>query len=168
MENLGDKPLSRLVSIGEAAQIKGVSIDTLRQLEKEGKISAVRTSGGHRRYELSDLIPYSDENKKTIVYCRVSSHDQKADLVLQSLVLAAYCESHSRAYEIIQDGVGAELQKEGTLRSLIEYILDEQVDRLIVTHLDRLLRFGSELIFALCEHFGVEVLRHEPQGRLIF
>lgn len=33
-----------------------------------------------------------------------------------------------------------------------------QVDRLVITHKDRLLRFGSELIFALCEHFGVEVV----------
>jgi putative resolvase len=32
------------------------------------------------------------------------------------------------------------------------------VNRLVITHKDRLLRFGSELIFSLCEHFGVEVI----------
>jgi predicted site-specific integrase-resolvase len=34
----------------------------------------------------------------------------------------------------------------------------KQVDRLVLTHKDRLLRFGAELIFSLCEQFGVEVV----------
>jgi predicted site-specific integrase-resolvase len=29
---------------------------------------------------------------------------------------------------------------------------------LIVNHKDRLLRFGSELIFTLCNHFNIEVI----------
>ena len=32
------------------------------------------------------------------------------------------------------------------------------MDRLVLTHKDRLLRFGSELIFSLCEQFGIEVV----------
>jgi len=30
--------------------------------------------------------------------------------------------------------------------------------RLVITHKDRLLRFGAELIFSLCEHFGTEIV----------
>lgn len=33
-----------------------------------------------------------------------------------------------------------------------------EVERLVITHKDRLLRFGSELVFSLCEHFGTEVV----------
>ena len=29
---------------------------------------------------------------------------------------------------------------------------------MVLTHKDRLLRFGSELIFSLCENFGVEIV----------
>lgn len=29
---------------------------------------------------------------------------------------------------------------------------------LVIIHKDRLLRFGSELVFSLCEHFGTEVI----------
>ena len=32
------------------------------------------------------------------------------------------------------------------------------VERLVITHKDRLLRFGAELIFSLCEHFGTEIV----------
>lgn len=44
------------------------------------------------------------------------------------------------------------------LQRLIRMITDNQVERLVLTHKDRLLRFGSELFFSLCEHFGTEVV----------
>ena len=36
-------------------------------------------------------------------------------------------------------------------------VLSNQVAEVVLTHRDRLLRFGSELIFRICEHFGVKV-----------
>ena len=44
------------------------------------------------------------------------------------------------------------------LQRLIRAIADNQVERLVLTHKDRMLRFGWELIFNLCEHFGTEVV----------
>ena len=44
------------------------------------------------------------------------------------------------------------------LQKLIRLIVDNKVDRLVLTQKDRLLRFGGELIFSLCEHFGTEVV----------
>ena len=37
-------------------------------------------------------------------------------------------------------------------------ILDEDIGRLVITHKDRLLRFGAELIFAICETKQIEVV----------
>jgi predicted site-specific integrase-resolvase len=37
-------------------------------------------------------------------------------------------------------------------------ILEKKATRLVLTHKDRLLRFGSELIFALCEAKQIEVV----------
>ena len=44
-----------LVLIGEAAKILGVSVGTVRRWEQEGKISAIRTLGGQRRFRRDDL-----------------------------------------------------------------------------------------------------------------
>jgi excisionase family DNA binding protein len=55
------KITDKLITIGEAALLKGVSIDTLRRWESEGKISCERTDGGHRRYRLSQLIEISKD-----------------------------------------------------------------------------------------------------------
>ncbi len=157
--------MSRYVSIGEAAQIKGVSIETLRNWEEKAILVPERTEGGHRRYKLTDLVGVNPEQPKiTIAYARVSSHDQKSDMERQSLVLSAYCESQGWKYQLIQDlGSGLNYKKKG-LRKLISLILDEEIDRLVITNKDRLLRFGSELIFSLCEHFGIEVLMLNRQS----
>lgn len=44
------------------------------------------------------------------------------------------------------------------MKQLISRICSGEVGRLVLTHKDRLLRFGAELVFSLCEHFGTEVV----------
>ena len=148
--------MDRLISIGELAEMKAVSVDTIRRWEREGRIKSVRTDGGHRRYRLADFVDCKPG--KTIAYARVSSHDQKADLDRQDAVLSGYCQSQGWDYEVIRDlGSGMNYRKKG-LQKLLNTLLDGDVARLLVTHKDRLLRFGSELVFAVCEYHGTEVV----------
>ena len=147
-----------MLSIKEASELLGVTTTTLRNWEKEGKITSVRTEGGHRRYQVQDLIGGKKEKMLTVAYARVSSHDQKDDLKRQELVLEAYCSRQGYDFEIISDlGSGMNYKKKGLVK-LIKLLCSHQIDRLVITHKDRLLRFGSELIFALCEIFGCEVI----------
>ena len=44
------------------------------------------------------------------------------------------------------------------MNRLLELILHKRIRRLVLTHKDRLLRFGSELIFALCEIQNIEIV----------
>ena len=39
--------------------------------------------------------------------------------------------------------------KDTGLKKLLEAIIDGQIGRLVITHKDRLLRFGAELVFAI-------------------
>ena len=146
------------ISIKEAAELLGVGVATLRRWEVEGKLRSERTEGNHRRYEVSELLKNKNDSSLTVAYARVSSHDQKADLERQVLVLEAYCSQKGWSHEIIQDlGSGMNYRKKGLIR-LIKMICSNQVERLVISHKDRLLRFGSDLIFMLCEHFGTEVV----------
>jgi len=150
------------VSIGAAAKHLGVSQATLRRWEKSGKLVVTRTPTGHRRFDLSQFSRMSHQKiaseKHTIAYARVSSHDQKDDLLRQAQVLENFCATRGWVYEIIQDlGSGLNFQKRG-LKKLMQNICSGKIDRLVLTHKDRLLRFGSELVFSLCEQFGVEVV----------
>jgi len=156
--------MDRLVTIGKAAKILGVSVMTLRRWDEAGKLVSVRTEGGHRRYDISKIKPetvhrfeYSD-SRKTIAYARVSSHDQKDDLERQKQVLELFCSKNGWQFEIITDfGSGMNYYKKG-LTKLLDAILDDSAGRLVLTHKDRLLRFGAELVFSICEAKGVEVV----------
>ena len=50
MPNQNDAEASELLTIGEAARILGVSVDTIRRWERDGKITGTRTLGGQRRF----------------------------------------------------------------------------------------------------------------------
>lgn len=142
----------------EAAELLGVTVKTLHRWEADGKIKSTRTVGGHRRYDIADLIGNKTGSGLTVGYARVSSHDQKDDLKRQVLVLESYCAKHGWEFEIIQDlGSGMNYKKKGLIR-LIKLITSYQVERLVLTHKHRLLRFGSDLIFTLCESFATEVI----------
>jgi putative resolvase len=154
--------MDRLIGIGRAAKALGVSISTLRRWEAEGKISPSRTEGGTRRYDLAAIRPElahtSGNDRRTIAYARVSSHDQKDDLERQKQVLALYCASQGWTYEVVSDlGSGLNYRKKG-LRRLLGDVMAGTVGRLVITHKDRLLRFGAELVFAICEAKRVEVV----------
>jgi len=155
--------MDRFVGIGEAAKALGVSITTLRRWEAAGKVVAEHTAGGHRRYDLAKLRPElfrstEEAGWTTVAYARVSSHDQKDDLARQKQVLELYCARQGWTFEVIADlGSGMNYRKKG-LKRLLDAIIDGQIGRQVITHKDRLLRFGAELVFAICEAKNVEVV----------
>ncbi len=154
--------MNKMLTIEEAAERLGVSTITLRRWEKAGKITAQRTQGGHRRYSLADIEPHAvhlaGQSRSTIAYARVSSHDQKDDLERQKHVLEMYCATQGWQFDLVADlGSGMNYHKKG-LRKLLNAILEGKCGRLVITHKDRLLRFGAELVFAVCEAKNVEVV----------
>lgn len=167
--------LEDLLQIGDAAKLKGVSVDTLRRWEKSGKIAAVKTEGGHRRYRVADLLKVDNPNlRHTVIYGRVSTPDKKDDLTRQVGALELYCaeRGHENPLTLKDVGSGLNYKKRGLLK-LIAMLQKNEVERLIITNKDRLLRFGSELIFALCENNGTEVIilnrpiEQEPEQELV-
>ena len=150
-------------SIGRAARFLGVSIATLRRWEKSKLvIPSYKTLGGHRRYDVNLLRKCSGENistcteKVSIGYARVSSHDQKEDLKRQVSRLEKHMEKDKNV-EVINDlGSGINFKKKG-LKKLLKLILNGEVSKIVLTHKDRLLRFGSELLFMICDYYRVEI-----------
>ena len=164
--------MKNTLSIGEASLMLGVSITTLRRWHKSTKlIPQFTTFGGHRRYHIQQLLKIIHPNKNTenrinIGYARVSSHDQKKDLETQKQRLKQYCSSnYIDNYEIINDlGSGLNFKKKG-LKKIINMICQSKIDNLILIHKDRLLRFGSEIIFQLCAYYGTNVIILENQEK---
>lgn len=93
--------------------------------------------------------------RKTLAYARASDQDA---LKSQIDTLAQYCAGQGWTFEVIADlGSGMNFNKKG-LRRLLNEIIEGRVGRLVITHKDRLLHLGAELVFAVCEAKDVEVL----------
>ncbi len=141
----------------------GVAVSTLRRWHSSKKsVPQCRSVGGHRRYSVSQVLAITHpdqikQNRINVGYARVSSHDQKKDLETQKQRLADYGERFD-TFDVIDDlGSGLNYRKKG-LRRLIQRVCQSKIDKLVLIHKDRLLRFGSEIIFQLCAYFGTEVV----------
>lgn len=96
-------------------------------------------------------------NKKTIGYCKVSSHKQKDDLERQIDNVKTYMFAKGYSFEIITDiESGIKYNKKG-LNQLIDMINNSEVDKIVVLYKDRLIRFGYELIENLCNKYGTTI-----------
>ena len=142
----------------------GVAVAILRRWHRQGQLLlALRTLDGHRRYTSETVRRASGAQRpaagKTIGYVRVSSHDQREQLLTQATRLERHCHAAGFAHvEIVMDmGSGLNYRKKGLQRILNE-ILHGRISRLVIVTKDWLLRFGSELLFQICRFFGVEVV----------
>ena len=147
-------------------KILGVTAQTLRNWDKEGKLKpAYIKSNGYRYYSEDSILSYTQERKtkkelNVIGYARVSSKKQTNDLERQVNNLKLYLDNKYKSYDIITDiGSGINYTKKG-LQLLIEKINKKEVDIIVVLYKDRLLRFGFELVeyFARINNVKIEVL----------
>ena len=153
-------------SAKKVTQLLGVTAQTLRNWDKEGKLKPSYTkSNGYRYYSEEDVLSYTKERdrkkeKKIIGYVRVSSKKQEDDLIRQKENLEKYLINTKQEYEIISDiGSGINYNKPG-LKKLIEKINKKEVAEIIVLYKDRLLRYGFELVeyFAKLNNVKIRVL----------
>lgn len=147
-------------------KILGVTAQTLRNWDKDGKLKpAYIKSNGYRYYSEDSILSYTQERKtkkdlNVIGYARVSNQKQTDDLERQVNNLKIYLDNKYKSYDIITDiGSGINYTKKG-LQLLIDKINKKEVDVIVVLYKDRLLRFGFELVeyFARINNVKIEVL----------
>ncbi|NLK76114.1 MAG: IS607 family transposase, partial [Clostridiales bacterium] len=140
----------------------GVSAQTLRNWDKNGKLHPHHTSSNGYRYysheQLNQVMNIKPNlNRKIIGYCRVSSNKQKDDLQRQIENMKLYLMAQGKPFEIISDiGSGINYKKKG-LRELIKLITQNQVEKVVVLYKDRLLRFGFELVEYIASLYNCEI-----------
>jgi predicted site-specific integrase-resolvase len=96
---------------------------------------------------------------RTVCYARVFSPDQGEQLKTQAARLGRHgAEAGFADIDVIADlGSGLNFRRKG-LQRLLSEILRRRVARLVLVTKDRLLRFGSELLFRIRDFFRVEVI----------
>lgn len=59
-----EQPVSTRIRVGQAAEMLGVSVETLRRWETEGRLVMERSEGGQRVVEVSEITRLLDERRR--------------------------------------------------------------------------------------------------------
>lgn len=155
--------------ISEAACLLGVCTKTLRRWDQRGKLHCHRTAGGHRRISILEIqrltpttssSPPTPSNGPTAVYCRVSSHEQKAkgDLDRQLAVALDYCATNHLSPVLTFSDVSSGLNAHRVgLQKLCALIEQRRIARVLLTYPDRLTRFGFAYLESYFRSYGVSI-----------
>jgi len=131
----------------DACRILKITNRILYNWDSKGLLKSVKTKGGHRRYMRTDVLEKAGKKEESnpgrnICYCRVSTRGQKEDLERQIEFFRCKYPNH----EIISDyGSGINFKRKG-FNSILDSSIKGNINEIVVTHRDRLCRFGFELI----------------------
>ena len=159
--------MSKYYSINKFSKILGISVQTLWNWYKKGKVHPHHTSSNGYRYysheQLNQVMNVKPNLDRIVIgYCRVSSNKQKDDLERQIENMKLYLTAQGKPFEIISDiGSGINYKKKG-LKELMKRISQNKVDKVVVFYKDRLLRFGFELVEYIASLYdcNIEIIDH--------
>ena len=157
--------MERYVGIGETSKVLGESISTLQVLGGERQARARAYAGRAPALQRREAAPGTVPGLRDAAQRRSAgpmpgcrAMIKRPTWSVRSRFWNCTAPARARTFEVISDlGSGMNYRKKG-LKRLVAAILDGSVDQLVVTLKDQLLRFGSELVFAICEAKGGEVV----------
>ena len=142
-----------------------ISSQTLRKWADSGKLKYIKIeNSGSRLFDYQCFLNIIGANKfvssterkgkRRVCYARVSSNHQKEDLTRQTEYLSKRYPNH----EIITDIASGINWKRKGLQTILDGIIEKSIEELVVTHQDRLSRFGFDLIQWICDKFNCKLV----------
>ena len=125
----------KVVKLSEYAKLKGVSVRTLRRRMDNGTLKTFKTSTGRVMVELEEL-----KNEYVVTYARVSSSENKSNLITQSKRLQDFCAAKGWIVKEAIEEVGSGLND--NRKKLLNLFSNKAATKVVIEHKDRLTRFG--------------------------
>jgi putative resolvase len=145
------------MKLSDWARSNGIAYQTAWKWWKAGKLPVPA-----RQMPTGTILVEAGERKEVgaVLYARVSTADQKADLDRQVARLAAFAtENDMRVAKVVAE-VGSGLN--GHRKGLLAVLRSPEYGVLVVEHRDRLARFGAEYIEAALAATGRRVVVVDP------
>lgn len=156
--------LSKHYKPNEFAELLNVSVITLQRWDNNGILKAFRSPTNRRYYTYEQYLEYKgikkeDNNRKTIIYTRVSTSNQKDDLKNQVEFLRQYANAKGIIVdEVIEDyGSGLNYNRK-KWNKLIDSCMQNEVNTILIAHKDRFIRFGYDWFERFLSKFNVEII----------
>ncbi|MEI3336628.1 MAG: IS607 family transposase [Clostridium sp.] len=160
----------------EFAELLNVSVLTLQRWDNAGKLKAFRTPTNRRYYTYEQYQKYmgiTNLNKKTVIYTRVSTSNQKDALKNQVEFLKQYVNGKGIIVDTVIEDYGSGLNyNRKQWNKLIDECMTNEIGTIIITHKDRFVRFGFDWFEKFLNKFGVKfiIVNNEslsPQEELV-
>ncbi len=148
------------LKISQYAKIEGVKYRAIWNRIKKGQLKIEKTPTG-RIYIIID----EEKEKRTAIYCRVSSAENKDNLERQKERLLNYCYAKGYKIDKVVCEIGSGLNDK---RPKLEKLLsDPTITRIVVEHADRFSRFGKNYIELLLKMQGrkLEIVNKQDNDR---
>jgi predicted site-specific integrase-resolvase len=146
----------------EVLALLRITRPTLCKYVKEGTINATLLPNGQYDYDAESVYAFlnKDIERKTVLYCRVSTNKQKQDLINQEEILKQYCFSNGiRVNQIYSDiASGINFENRTNFFNMLDEIIAGRVKRVVITYKDRLSRVGFSLFTYLFKKYNCEIL----------
>ena len=146
----------------EFAELLNVSVLTLQRWDNTGKLKAYRTPTNRRYYTYEQYQKYMgiiSSNKRTVIYTRVSTSNQKDDLKNQVEFLRQYANAKGIIVDTVIEYYGSGLNyNRKQWNKLIDECMTNEIGTIIITHKDRFIRFGFDWFERFLNKFGVKFI----------
>lgn len=134
-----------------------ITKQTLYNWRLKNKISYIKTPSGSYLYE--PLEKNYQENKKSVIYARVSNSKQKQDLENQITLLKQYAISNGTIIDKIYSDIGSGMNETRIeFCKLIDEILLGNIENIFITYKDRLTRFGFGYLNYIAEKSNCKII----------
>lgn len=146
---------------GKVMDILQISRSTLKRYREQGILKATELPTGQFDFDEDSVFLLKNQNspRLTVLYGRVSTYKQRADLGNQMQELMDFASANGykgyRCFEDIASGISFKKRKE--FFEMLDLVIAGKVKRVVITHRDRLSRVGYELFEYLFKNYGTEI-----------
>lgn len=148
-----------MIKISKLAKDLNITRTTLYNWKREGKIDFIKSNTG-RNYVSIDTYNrlmgiVEKKTEKVVIYCRVSSTENKSNLDTQKNRLISYC--NAKGYQVSEVIVEIGSGINDFRPKLIKLLEKNDYTKIVVEHKDRLTRVGFNYLDTLCKVLGKEI-----------
>ena len=146
----------------EVLNLLRITRPTLTKYVKEGIIKVEKLPNGRYEYDTDSVYSFlnKDVKRKTYIYARVSTSKQKPDLENQIELLKQFCFSSGYTISGIFSDIasGISFEKRNDFFRMLDDVIDNKVERVVITYKDRLSRVGFDLFYHLFKKYNCEIV----------
>ncbi|WP_138207051.1 IS607 family transposase [Haloimpatiens lingqiaonensis] len=145
------------------AELLNISVKTLQRWDREDILKAKRTPTNRRYYTYDQYLEFkglkNNVDRKIVIYTRVSTNNQKDDLVNQIEFLKNFVNAKGIiADEVIKDiGSGLNYNRK-KWNKLLDECMENKIDSIFITHKDRFIRFGYSWFERFLGKFNTKII----------